>query len=445
MVTSAPGEPPDDVRMRGFRRRATVEQALAWVDAHAQPLGPQRVSLWRAVGRTLAADAVSAVPVPPFARSMMDGYALVAEETHGASAYHRLALQIVGQSLPGRPFSGPLARGQAVRIMTGAPLPAGADAVLPAEQAEQEGQRLWVLDAVPPGKNVATVGEDVAAGARVLGAGRILRPQDVGLLSSIGVAEVAVIRQPQVRIVITGDELLPAGTPAAGAKIADANGPMLAALVARDGGRACWGSAAVCDERTSAEPAADGALPPAGYLVPDDPAAILAALQAEADVVLVSGGSSVGQEDHAPLLVAQQGELAIHGIAMRPSSPAGMGRLGGKLVFLLPGNPVSCLCAYDFYAGRAIRRLAGRSPDWPYLCRRLPLGRKLVSQVGRVDYARVRVAGGVVEPLATSGASILSSTTAAEGFVVVPGDSEGFPAGAMVDVFFYDQPSERPE
>jgi molybdopterin molybdotransferase len=143
-------------------------------------------------------------------------------------------------------------------------------------------------------------------------------------------------------------------------------------------------------------------------------------------------------------LVAQHGELAIHGIAMRPSSPAGMGRLGGQLVFLLPGNPVSCLCAYDFYAGRAIRRLAGRSPDWPYPCRRLPLGRKLVSQVGRVDYARVRVADGRVEPLATSGASILSSTTAADGFVIVPGDSEGFPAGAMVDVFFYDQPGDRP-
>jgi molybdopterin molybdotransferase len=161
-------------------------------------------------------------------------------------------------------------------------------------------------------------------------------------------------------------------------------------------------------------------------------------MQSDADVVLVSGGSSVGQEDHAPLLLAQHGKLDIHGIAMRPSSPTGMGLLGSRLVFLLPGNPVSCLCAYDFFAGRAIRRLGGRCPDWPYTVVRLPLARKLVSQVGRVDYARVRMVGNQVEPIAISGASILTSTTVADGFVIVPAESEGYPAGAMVDMYCYD-------
>src|SRR5206468_3812093 len=138
---------------------------------------------------------------------------------------------------------------------------------------------------------------------------------------------------------------------------------------------------------------------------PDDRGVILAALREEADVVLVSGGSSVGQEDHVPGLLAEHGELAIHGIAMRPSSPTGMGRLGERLLFLLPGNPVSCLCAYDFFAGRAIRLFGGRSPDWPYRKMRLPLARKLVSQVGRVDYARVRIVEDQVEPVGISGAS----------------------------------------
>ena len=172
-------------------------------------------------------------------------------------------------------------------------------------------------------------------------------------------------------------------------------------------------------------------------IVPDDPAAIRAALEQPADIIVVSGGSSVGQEDYVPTLVAQLGELAIHGVAMRPSSPTGMGRLSGRLVFLLPGNPVSCLCAYDFFAGRAIRAASGRSRDWPYRTIRAPLKRKLVSTVGRLDYARVSVTDNTAEPLAISGASILSSTTRADGFVIVPADSEGFPAGAEVDVFLY--------
>ncbi len=181
----------------------------------------------------------------------------------------------------------------------------------------------------------------------------------------------------------------------------------------------------------------DGGLPVSSGIVPDDPEAIRAALLADADVVLVSGGSSVGSEDHAPVLLARDGELAIHGIAMRPSSPTGMGTLDGRLVFLLPGNPVSCLCAYDFFAGRAIRVLGGRAADWPYATSRATLVRKLVSTVGRVDYARVKKSANGIEPLAIGGASVLSSTTRADGFVVVPEDSEGFAAGAEVDVWWY--------
>ncbi len=170
---------------------------------------------------------------------------------------------------------------------------------------------------------------------------------------------------------------------------------------------------------------------------PTSPAAILEALQAEADVIVVSGGSSVGVEDLAPTLVAQHGELAIHGIAMRPSSPTGLGRIGERLVFLLPGNPVSCLCAYDFFAGRAIRALGGRDRAWPYHPIRAKLTRKISSPIGRLDYARVLMVDGAVEPLAVGGASVLSSTTRADGFVIVPDDSEGFAPGADVEVWLY--------
>jgi molybdopterin molybdotransferase len=316
--------------------------------------------------------------------------------------------------MPSRPFDGSVTSGNAVRIMTGAPMPAGADAVLPIENAQIDGERVLVMGDVSPGKHVGQVGEDVRAGDVVARSGLVLRPQDVGLLSSLGFSQATVVRRPRVRILITGNELLPMGTPPIGYQITDANGPMLAALVERDGGEAI-----------------------VGEIVPDDRVAILAAMRADAEVVLVSGGSSVGEEDHAPTLLAEHGELAIHGIAMRPSSPTGMGRLDDRLVFLLPGNPVSCLCAYDFFAGRAIRALGGRSREWPYRRVRAVLARKLVSVVGRIDYARVHVDGTSAEPVAISGASVLSSTTRADGFVVIPTDSEGYPEGAEVDVFLY--------
>jgi molybdopterin molybdotransferase len=287
--------------------------------------------------------------------------------------------------------------------------------VLPAEVAEVRDGRLLVHGEVPPGKHVGRRGEDIAAGTAVLPTGRWLRPQDVGVLASLGRDSIQVVRRPRVNIVVTGDELLPPGAPPEPFKTYDANGPMLAALVERDGG--------IVVSRD---------------IVPDDRNEILRRLRTEAEVVLVSGGSSVGEEDHAPLLLAEHGELAIHGIAMRPSSPTGMGVLDGKLVLLLPGNPVSCLCAYDFFAGRAIRRLGGRRAEWPYRQVRVTLRRKLSSIAGRVDYARVRMVEGQAEPLSIGGASILSSTTRADGFVVVSADLEGYPSGAEVDVWMYE-------
>jgi molybdopterin molybdotransferase len=220
-----------------------------------------------------------------------------------------------------------------------------------------------------------------------------------------------------VRLIVTGDELLPAGTRPEGVRIADSNSVVLRGLVARDGGVV---------------------LP--FEILPDRRDEIRAALAAEdCDVVLVSGGSSVGQEDHAPTLVAELGVLDFHGVSMRPSSPAGGGRIGGREVFLLPGNPVSCLCAYEFFAGPTIRALGGRSRAWPHRRVRVPLARKIASQVGRTDYTRVALEDGRAVPIATSGASILSSTVRAAGCVIVPRELEGLPEDATVEVLLYDE------
>jgi molybdopterin molybdotransferase len=413
------GGGPRDVRMRGFRDRADVEKVVAWVDALPRPDRAEEVPLAQAAGRVLAEDVASDVDVPAFRRAAMDGWAVRAEDTFGAAEADPVALRVVDRALPGRPATRAVGRGEAVRIMTGAPLPEGADAVLPAEEGEERGGMLQAREAQPRARNVGDVGEDVRSGETVLAKGRRLRPQDLGLAASIGRGTLPVVRAPRVRIVVTGDELLPPGTRPTGARIADANSPLLAALVRRDGG-----------------------VPVEGDVVRDDREDVRAALAAATeDVVLVSGGSSVGEEDHAPRVVAEIGRLVFHGVAMRPSSPAGAGLLGERPVFLLPGNPVSCLCAYDFFAARAIRRFAGLPATWPYPARTMPLARKVASSLGRLDYVRVKVVDGRAEPLMSRGASILSSTTQADGFVIVPKGSEGHPAGAEVTVHLYDVPS----
>ena len=430
--------------MRGFAERADVEDVERFLAAHTTALGAEAVPLAEVVGRVLAEDVRAAAPVPSFARSAMDGYALRGEDSFGASDYDPIAFDVIGLALPGRAFAGRVTQGAAVRIMTGAPLPEGADAVVMAEQADERDGRVFVREPVAPRKNVGAVGEDVKAGEVVLRAGRRLRAQDAGLLAAIGVATARCVRRPRVALIVTGDELLPAGSVPTGHRIVDSNSVVLRALVARDGGVV---------------------LP--YEILPDQPERIREALtNADADVVLVSGGSSVGQEDHAPRLVAELGSLDFHGVAMRPSSPAGVGRIpknprtkifprsepqaSGEiheavsadhetLVFLLPGNPVSCLCAYEFFAGPTIRALGGRSRAWPHRRLRVPLARKIASQVGRVDYVRVAIEDGKALPIATSGSSILSSTVRADGCVLVPRSLEGMPEGADVEVLLYDE------
>jgi molybdopterin molybdotransferase len=413
-----------DVRMKGFAERADVEEVLCFLGERARSLPAEEVPLLVCAGAVLAEDVRAGVDVPGFARSAMDGYAVRGEDTFGASAYAPLELRVCGQALPGQPFAGRVGPGQAVRVMTGAPLPDGADAVVMAEVCTERAGRVEVAEAVAPRKNVGAVGEDIREGDLVLRAGRRLRPQDAGLLASIGVARPRCVRRPRVRLVVTGDELLPAGSRPEGPRIVDSNSVMLVALVERDG----------------------GVLLPYEIL-PDRPERIRAALAEDgADVLLVSGGSSVGQEDHAPRLVAELGSLDFHGISMRPSSPTGVGRIDDRFVFLLPGNPVSCLCAYEFFAGPTLRALGGRSRAWPHRRIRLPLARKIASTVGRTDYVRVAIENGRVVPIATSGASILSSTVRAAGCVIVPREQEGMREGAQVEVRLYDDepPGEPP-
>lgn len=410
-----------DVRMKGFAERADVEEVERFLALHSHVREAESVELVDCVGRVLASDVRAAVNVPGFPRSAMDGYALRGEESFGASSYNPIRFEIIGESMPGHPFVGELTSGKAVRIMTGAPVPQGADAVVMAEVCSEQDGSVEISEPVAPQKNVGEIGEDIREGERVLDQGRRLRPQDAGLLSSIGVAKPNCTRRPRVRLVVTGNELLPAGSTPGGSKIVDSNSVVLRGLLARDGAEL---------------------LP--FEILPDEPGPIEAAMaDPQADVILVSGGSSVGKEDYAPQLLDKLGSLDFHGVSMRPSSPSGVGRIGDKLVFLLPGNPVSCLCAYEFFAGPSLRAMGGRSRRWPHRRATLRLSRKIASKVGRTDYVRVAEEAGEIIPLATSGASILSSTVRAIGAVIVPREREGMAPGDVVEVLLYDdEPGE---
>lgn len=428
---------PRDVRMRGFRDRKTVAEALAILEARTPALETEVVPVAACAGRVAASDLTAAVAVPHFARAAMDGYALCGESTSGATPYSPVELFVVGEVRAGRASLPPIRPGHAVRITTGAPVPGGADAVLMAEHAEERPLEeapgappagalaiVRVREPVAPGRHVGKIGEDVAAGSVVVRAGRRLRPQDAGVLASTGVVQVPVLRRPTVRILLTGDELLRPGTAPSGSSIVDTNSLVLTALARRDGA-----------ESVVVEYVRDAR---------DDVRAALSS--AAEDVILVSGGSSVGPEDHAPLVLAELGEVAVHGVAMRPAGPAGFGFLPGRgpsgrggAVFLLPGNPVSCLCAYEFFAGPTVRALGGRSRTWPHRRRSCRVARKIASELGRTDYTRVCVEGDSVVPLMTSGASILSSTTRADGVVIVAADREGHAEGETVEVLLYDE------
>ncbi len=405
----------DDVRMRGFKKRSPIEEVMAWIDQQTIDLPKQTIPLQEAAGRVIANDVISQFNIPGFNRSMMDGYAIVASDAQGASSYNQLELNVIGKSMPGQGSNAKVVSGSTVRIMTGAPVPEGANAVLPAENVDADDQSIFIMENVAQGRNIGRIGEDILLGSTIIKEGRRLRAQDIALLASVGEKNVSVYRKPRISIVVTGNEILEIGTPPQGYQIVNSNGPMLEALSNRDGGITIKSS-----------------------IVADDPELIRQVMLEDYDILLITGGTSVGEEDMAPLLLAELGDLAIHGVAMRPSRSAGMGSIGNKLVFLLPGNPVACLCAYDFFAGSVIRRLSGYTKNGPYRSVHKVLKQKIVSVIGRTDYARIRLSENFIEPIAISGAAILSSTTQADGFVIIPADSEGYPPETEVEVFLYD-------
>ena len=396
----------DDLERAGFKHRTRVAEALATVlDAVTGHDRTDRVALGRADGRVLAETVTAPTPVPGYDRAAMDGYAVRAEDTFGASGRSPAVL---------REGTDAVAPGEAVRVHTGSDLPDGADAVVMIEETEAVGPEVEVFDAVAEGENVGDVGEDVAEGEKLYEPGHRIRPSDLGLLKSVGVDQVTVYEPPTVGVVPTGEELVQ-HDPGPG-EVIETNGLTVSRLAGR------W-----------------GAVPTYRNVVDDDPNAIRAAIQRDLakDVVVTTGGSSVGERDYTPEVVDELGEVLVHGVALKPGHPVALGVVEGTPVVMLPGYPVACIVnAVQFL--RPILKAAGNMPvpDQPTAEARLE--RKISSEPGTRTFARVRLSedGGdrVAEPTRASGSGVLSSVALADGWVVVPEEREGYDAGETVPV-----------
>ncbi len=408
------------VRMRGFTERVRLGDALTAILSNVRQLGTERAPFDRALGRVLAEDIVSRVDIPPFDRSAVDGYAVRAADTFGTSQTKQKKLRVIGSARMGVATKLRVGRGQAVKLMTGAQMPKGADAVVMVEHTKVEGGRIAVLAPLTPGKNVSAKGEDVRAGEVVLRRGQQLRPQDIGMLASVGHLRVRVFRRPKVAIIATGPELRRPGARLRPAHITDINSYSLAAGVESCGG--------VADLRG---------------IVPDEPKTLRRTLQEALrdDMVLISGATAVGEHDIAPEIVAELGRLLFHGVTLRPGGPTAFGIVRGKPVYCLAGFPVASLVAFDLLVRPALWVAQGLPADWGHLRVRAKLTRKIASSLGRADVVRVRVwseAGELLaEPIRITGSSILSSMTQADGFVIVPESYEGFNKGQVIEVELY--------
>jgi molybdopterin molybdotransferase len=382
----------------------SLDDALALVLAHVSPLPDEQVGVDAAAGRVLAADAVAPIDLPPFRSSAMDGYAVRATDTPGS-------LRVAGQSAAGHPWAAPFDAGEAIAISTGAVVPDDADAVVPVERTRRDGA--WVeVEHVAPGENVRPRGGDITAGDTVVSAGTTCGPAQLGALAAVGLVSVRCGRRPRVAVLATGSELRRPGEALGPGEIYESNTVMLAAQLRRAG----------------ADAEVHGA-------VADDAAATRAALERglEADVLITSGGVSVGEHDLVRGLLAELGVVEVFWrVAVKPGKPVAFSTRGSTLVFGLPGNPVSSFVGFELLVRPALAALQGSSEPRPAF---LPgrLGVPLQRNDARDELVRARVEdGGVVQPLRGQESHMIARAAHASALVLVPRGEGELVAGAAV-------------
>lgn len=391
----------------------SFERALEIVLAEARPIARvERVALDDALDRVAAADVRASGDVPPFDRSAMDGYAVIAQDTEGASDTAPARLTQAGTTHAGGSAVGtPLTRGQVVAISTGAPMPAGADAVVMVERTSREGDTVLVREPATSGQHIGRRGNDLKTGSVAVRAGALLTPARVGALAAAGVTSVPVYARPTVALLSTGDELVAPGDPLGPGQIHEVNRHTLAAIVRKHGGVAVI-RPLVGDTRAALEDAV--------------------AAVGDADLIVFSGGSSVGERDLVRDLLRERARVLFHGIAVRPGKPTAFAWLGDRPVLGMPGNPTSCLSNGYLLLVPFLRKMA-HLPPWQPRVVTAPLARAIRSASDRHQFYTVRLTPAGVEP-AFKGSGEITSMADADGYIEIPVGTDSLPAGQMVTV-----------
>jgi molybdenum cofactor synthesis domain-containing protein len=401
--------------MRPFARTLPFSEALQIILEAAAPIvRTESVALTEADGRVAARDLVALIDVPPFDRAAMDGYAVVAADTTAATPQAPATLVCVDRVFTGQVPSRGIAPGECIEISTGAPMPPGADAVVMVEETLRDGGRVCVARPAAPRQHIGSRAADISAGQTVILSGQVLGPSRIGALAATGATRVDVYARPSVAILSTGNEIVAPGRPLGPGQIYDINRFTVEAVVRRHGGIA-----------VPLATAADTL---------DDLAAAVDAGAAH-DVMVFSGGSSVGERDLIIDAVRRRGTVIFHGIAVKPGKPTLFGHVGGTAVFGMPGYPTSCLSNAYMLLLPFVRKMA-RLPPWEPRTIDLPLARRITSVADRHQFYPVRVAGGRAEP-AFKASGDITSMAHADGYIEVPAETEMVEAGTIVRVTLF--------
>jgi molybdenum cofactor synthesis domain-containing protein len=408
-----------------FRKLMTFEEAKKTIDDHFKPafLGEEDAVLLEANNRVLNEDVVSSLDIPPFNRSTVDGYAVKAQDTFRADENEPATLRVSGAVSVGEAPNVASGKGEAVEIVTGAVIPEGADAVVMVEDTEREDSELQVFNAVTSGENVMKKGSDIKKGAVVLRKGQVLGSSEIGVLAALGLTKIKVLKIPIVAILSTGGEVTEPGKPLPVGKIYDINAYSISTAVIESGGKPVYFG-----------------------VVPDDKAALAKVMQTaltSADMVITSGGVSVGPKDYTPQIVDSLGKpgIVVYGIAVKPGKPTTIGFVCDKPVFSLPGHPTSALLIFYLLARPLILRLAGR-PTTPMKAVRGFAGARMFSAKGRRTFVMVKLEFDkdcrlIAEPVETGASGAITTLANADGFVEIAENEQFVDADQEVEVTLF--------